>query len=155
MLLGRGGARAGLEEKLQSATIGDWMDAQNELQEIYEGRMGSLERFVAFLVLFHEMGKKVQDWWPRMSCGMLGYDMSRSHSIMRIATTASPVPGYDVRHKIIEIAEATCQATAARIIAVSFRLQMKLRKDKAYKAVTASQAQIDRLVELCDADASS
>merc|ERR1711871_1095559 len=78
-----------------------------------------------------------------MSCGMLGYDMSRSHSIMRIATTASPVPGYDVRQKILEIADATCRSTAARVIAVSFRLQMKLRKDKAYKAMAASNAQID------------
>ena len=56
-------------------------------------------RFRTFLVLFHRLGKRVQDWWPGASCGLLGYDMSRSHSIMRIATTASPVSGMEVRER--------------------------------------------------------
>ena len=38
-----------------------------------------------------------QDFWPRASFGILGYDMSRSQSIMRVATTASPVAGMEVR----------------------------------------------------------
>ena len=37
-----------------------------------------------------------QDWWPMVSFGYLKYDMSRTHSIMRIATTASPVSGAEV-----------------------------------------------------------
>ena len=42
----------------------------------------------------------------RVSGGLLGYDMSRTHSIMRIATTASPVSGAEVcaRSKAIAIA---------------------------------------------------
>ena len=39
------------------------------------------------------MAKSVQDFWSKVSFGLLGYDMSRSQSIMRIATTASPVSG--------------------------------------------------------------
>ena len=49
-------------------------------------------------VLFHAMGKAVQDFWPLVSLGLLGYDMSRSQSIMRVATTASPVAGTEVPH---------------------------------------------------------
>ena len=44
---------------------------------------------------------------------MLGYDMSRSQSIMRIATTASPVSGSDVRHKMLELAEQTAMKLCA------------------------------------------
>ena len=35
--------------------------------------------------------KSVADFWPTVSCGILSYDMSRTQSIMRVATTASPV----------------------------------------------------------------
>ena len=45
-------------------------------------------------VMFHELGKRVQDFWPTWTLGYLGYDMSRTHSIMRIATTASPVRSF-------------------------------------------------------------
>ena len=67
------------------------MQRQRVLQTLYESRIASLQRFVGFAVLFHSMGKAVQDFWPRVSFGLLGYDMSRTQSIMRIATTASPV----------------------------------------------------------------
>jgi len=72
--------------------------------QLYEGRVASLERLVAFFVLFYEMGKTVQDFWPTVSCGLLKYDMSRTHSIMRIATTASPVSGSAVSVKMKELA---------------------------------------------------
>ena len=51
---------------------------------------------------------------------MLGYDMSRSQSIMRIATTASPVSGSDVRHKMLELAEETAMKFCASILAKNF-----------------------------------
>lgn len=119
------------------AFIGEWMLRDPELREepnstlmerqafvqsLYEGRMASLERFVSFLICFHAMGKRVQDFWPRVSCGMLGYDMSRSHSIMRIATTASPVSGSEVRFKMLELAEDTRQKWAVKTLQVFFRL---------------------------------
>uniref|UniRef100_A0A7S1VZX5 EF-hand domain-containing protein n=1 Tax=Ditylum brightwellii TaxID=49249 RepID=A0A7S1VZX5_9STRA len=69
-------------------------------QELYETRIASLQRFVAMTVMFHRMGKRVQEFFPRISCGWLGYRMDRTHSIMRIATTASPVSGADVRERM-------------------------------------------------------
>ena len=70
----------------------------------YESRIASLERAVAFYVMFHAMGKTVADWWPRWTCGLFRYRIDRTHSIMRIATTASPVSGADVRDRMREMA---------------------------------------------------
>ncbi|XP_075265540.1 uncharacterized protein LOC142357936 [Convolutriloba macropyga] len=71
--------------------------------ELYESRVASLQRLVAFFVMFHEMGKRVQDFWPRVSFGMLGYGMDRTHSVMRVATTASPVSAVEVNERIWEL----------------------------------------------------
>ena len=70
---------------------------------LYETRIASLQRFVSMAVMFHEMGKRVADFWPAVSGGYLGYDMSRTHSIMRIATTASPVSGAEVRDRMVHM----------------------------------------------------
>ena len=59
------------------------------------------------------MGKAVQDFWPWVSCGLLGYDMSRSQSIMRVATTASPVSGMEVRERMLAIRSETRRTHAA------------------------------------------
>ena len=67
---------------------------------LYESRIASLQRFVAMSVMFHELGKRVQDFWPAWTFGYLGYRIDRTHSIMRIATTASPVSGAEVRDRI-------------------------------------------------------
>jgi len=128
---------------LKGESIQTWMEHQSTMQCLYEGRMASLERFVSFLVLFHSMGKRVQDWWPSVSCGLLGYDMSRSHSIMRIATTASPVSGADVRAKMIELADKTAGITAERIIGNQIRMHVKRKKEVAYKAYKAGLAGAD------------
>jgi len=48
--------------------------------------------------------------------------MDRTQSIMRIATTASPVSGSDVRHKILEIAGEAKLVHAIKKIQVSIRL---------------------------------
>jgi len=96
------------------------MEKQSQLQEIYEGRIASMQRLIAFLVMFHAMAKRVQDFWPRVSFGLLGYDMSRSQSIMRIATTASPVSGSDVRHKMKELAVVTAKQFCAHILTNSW-----------------------------------
>jgi len=94
------------------------MDRQHMIQSLYETRIASLHRFVSFLVMFHAMAKRVRDFWPRVSFGLLGYDMSRTHSIMRIATTASPVSGMEVREKTLELAEKTQLSWAKRIVQV-------------------------------------
>ena len=53
--------------------------------------------------MFHQMGSRVQRFFPKISFGLLGYRMDRTHSIMRIATTASPVSGADVRERMEEL----------------------------------------------------
>lgn len=62
-----------------------------------------MQRFVAMTVLFHQMGHRVRRFWKRISFGLLGYRMDRTHSILRIATTASPVSGADVRERMEEL----------------------------------------------------
>ena len=74
--------------------------SQHFSQELYETRIASLQRFVAMTVMFHQMGKRVQEFFATISFGFLGYRMDRTHSIMRIATTASPISGSDVRQRI-------------------------------------------------------
>jgi hypothetical protein len=74
--------------------------SQDFSMELYESRIASMQRFVAMTVMFHQMGSRVQGFFPRMSFGLLGYRMDRTHSIMRIATTASPVSGADVRERM-------------------------------------------------------
>ena len=69
---------------------------QTFIQELYESRIASLQRFVAMTVMFHQMGWRVERFFSKNSFGLLGYRMDRTHSIMRIATTASPVSGADV-----------------------------------------------------------
>lgn len=45
----------------------------------------------------------MQSFFPKISLGLWGYRMDRTHSIMRIATTASPVSGADVRERMEEL----------------------------------------------------
>ena len=67
---------------------------------LYESRIASLQRFVSMTVMFHQMGSRVEKFFEHISFGLLGYRMDRTHSIMRIATTASPVSGADVRQRM-------------------------------------------------------
>ena len=121
------GAWMAQEPEYMGCSPAELMEKQGQLQELYEGRIASMQRFVAFLVMFHEMARSVQDFWPRVSCGLLGYDMSRSQSIMRIATTASPVSGSDVRHKMLELAEHTAKLFCANVLQANY-LKKRMRK---------------------------
>jgi hypothetical protein len=80
----------------------DWKTAKSQhfAQELYETRIASLQRFVAMTVMFHQMGKRVERFFARISFGLLSYRMDRTHSIMRIATTASPVSGADLKQQM-------------------------------------------------------
>ncbi|CAB9531806.1 EFh [Seminavis robusta] len=81
------------------STVGDFAKSQSQhlSMELYESRVASLQRFVAMCVMFHQTGKQVQDFFPKYTFGLMNYNMERTHSIMRIATTASPVSGDAVR----------------------------------------------------------
>lgn len=91
---------------------------QSFVQELYESRIASLQRFVAMTVMFHQMGWRVERFFSKNSFGLLGYRIDRTHSIMRIATTASPVSGADIwncaqtlfyRNKIFTSVELTAR----------------------------------------------
>ena len=81
------------------------VETQDFAMELYESRIVSLQRFVAMTVMFHQMAKRVQDFFPKISFGLLGYRIDRSHSIVRIATTASPVSGDAVNERMKELWE--------------------------------------------------
>ena len=106
----------------EAYTVGDLMAKQRFVQTMYEARIASLQRLVAFFVMFYEMGKRVQDFWPAASFGIFGYDMSRSQSIMRIATTASPVSGAEVRHRVLALGEEETRGWGAQKIQVAQRM---------------------------------
>eukprot|EP00613_Pedinella_sp_CCMP2098_P067037 CAMPEP_0171988882 /NCGR_PEP_ID=MMETSP0993-20121228/276127_1 /TAXON_ID=483369 /ORGANISM="non described non described, Strain CCMP2098" /LENGTH=1339 /DNA_ID=CAMNT_0012641859 /DNA_START=956 /DNA_END=4976 /DNA_ORIENTATION=- len=80
------------------------LDHQRMVMRMYENRFASLQRLVSFFVLFHAMGKRVRDFWTNASFGLLGYEIDRTHSIMRIATTASPVSGAAIRDEMLNMA---------------------------------------------------
>jgi hypothetical protein len=68
-----------LDNTFYGLTDAEAMSKQRLMQTLYESRLASLQRLVSFFVLFHAMGKLVQDFWPRVSCGLLGYDMACTH----------------------------------------------------------------------------
>ena len=103
-------------EGFQGRSTAELCDRQRSLQQLYETRFASLQRLVAFFVLFHAMGKRVQNFWPAVSFGLLGYDMSRSQSMLRVATTASPISGSEVRSRILLLRKHETQNWAARAI---------------------------------------
>ena len=106
-------------------------ETQTLAMRLYESRVASLERAVAFFVLFHEMGARVAAFWPGVSRGLLGYRIDRTHSIMRIATTASPVSGADVRERMKALAQLKQWRNASGLIlslADRWQLQRKINK---------------------------
>ena len=104
------------DERYRGLTNQELMDRQHFIQSMYETRIASLHRFVAFLVMFHSMAKAVADFWTWISFGIFSYDTSRTHSIMRIATTASPVSGMEVREKTLELAEESALKFAKHVM---------------------------------------
>ena len=112
--------------------------SQHFSQELYETRIASLQRFVAMTVMFHQMGKRVSDFFANISFGMLGYRMDRTHSIMRIATTASPVSGADVRYRMRQLQLLKKVQHSVHVISLAY---LK------YKARTAAK-KVDSSLEL-------
>ena len=53
--------------------------SQHLSMELYESRVASMQRFVAMCVMFHQMGHRVQSFFPKISFGLLGYRMDRTH----------------------------------------------------------------------------
>lgn len=97
--------------------------------ELYEGRITFMQRFVAMTVMFHEMGKKVENFFSKYTFGLLGYRYDRTHSIMRIATTASPMSGADVRERIHFLKLSTKVKRASEVISFAWSRYMKIRQE--------------------------
>jgi hypothetical protein len=123
-------------EKLRKINAGksatdavDFMLARSQhfSQELYETRIASMQRFVSMTVMFHQMGKRVSDFFTNISFGLLGYRIDRTHSIMRIATTASPVSGADVRQRMRQLQLLKKVQHSIHVISTAY-LQYKARK---------------------------
>jgi hypothetical protein len=71
-------------------TIQDNLEGQSDVEQLVEARCLSLERLLAFEVIFHQMASRVSNFWP------LNFDISRSQSGLRICTTAGPVSASDL-----------------------------------------------------------
>jgi hypothetical protein len=103
--------------------------SQDFSQELYETRIASIQRFVAMVVLFHQMGMRVRDFFAMISFGWLSYRFDRTHSIMRIASTASPVSGADVLQRMQHIQLMKKVHHSIHVISVAY-LHYKARKER-------------------------
>jgi len=79
-----------------SASPKPMLAAELAVSDLYEGRFGSFERYVAFMVLFHAMALRVAS----SSFPLPAWDISRSQSILRVASTAAPVSGAGVARQL-------------------------------------------------------
>lgn len=55
-------------EKSAPEGVGHFLMAESQrlAMELYESRIASMQRFVAMTVMFHQMGSRVQSFFPRM-----------------------------------------------------------------------------------------
>ena len=116
--------------------------SQHFAQELYESRIASMQRFVSYTVMFHQMGKKVQDFFPKYSSGLMSYDMSKSHSIMRIATTASPVSGDAVRDQMETLHVRARILHAAHTISNAWRNSQERQFKRLKEGLQAKQSPV-------------
>eukprot|EP00546_Thalassionema_frauenfeldii_P018867 CAMPEP_0178900374 /NCGR_PEP_ID=MMETSP0786-20121207/3439_1 /TAXON_ID=186022 /ORGANISM="Thalassionema frauenfeldii, Strain CCMP 1798" /LENGTH=1338 /DNA_ID=CAMNT_0020571373 /DNA_START=537 /DNA_END=4554 /DNA_ORIENTATION=+ len=112
---------------------------QHFSQELYETRCASLQRFVAMTVMFHQIGYRVQRFFSVVSFGWLGYRMDRTHSIMRIATTASPVSGADVKERLRYLQLLKKVQHSIHVISTAY-LAYRARKEEEEEAAAAAAA---------------
>jgi len=107
---------------------------QSFAQELYESRIASLQRFVSMTVMFHQMGWRVERFFSKNTFGLLGYRIDRTHSIMRVATTASPISGADVRDSAKLLCYMKKIKTSVKTISqswIDYNMRKKARMKKA------------------------
>eukprot|EP00798_Chlamydomonas_sp_ICE-L_P027317 gene27316-4623_t len=80
--------RSNMEEALVSQAV---------VEQLTENRYMALQRMMAFMTMFHAMARSVANLWP------LTFDISRSQSGLRIATTAAPATASDLERTMVEI----------------------------------------------------
>ena len=81
--------------------------------------------------MFHELGKRVENFFSKLTFGILGYRYDRTHSIMRIATTASPVSGADVRERIHLLRLTTKVKRALEVVAFTYKRYRQRKQEEA------------------------
>ena len=133
--------RRSAPKKIKAYTL---VESQEFSMSLYESRIASLQRFVSMTVMFHQMGDRAQKFWRNVSFGYLGYRMDRTHSIMRIATTASPVSGAEVRDRRHFIALVTAFNNALGVIDNSGHILLSRRRTESYR-LTSRQNSAARL----------
>jgi len=133
--------RRSAPKKIKAYTL---VESQEFSMSLYESRIASLQRFVSMTVMFHQMGDRAQKFWRNVSFGYLGYRMDRTHSIMRIATTASPVSGAEVRDRRHFIALVTAFNNALGVIDNSGHILLSRRRTESYR-LTSRQKSAARL----------
>jgi len=117
--------------------------SQDFAQELYECRIASMQRFVAMAVMFHEMGRTVEGFFRKISCGLLSYRYDRTHSIMRIATTASPVSGADVRERMRVLQMLKKIHHSVHVISIAY-IRYRKEKEKRHLSELEEIAQMRR-----------
>lgn len=85
--------------------------------------------------MFHELGKRVENFFSKLTFGILGYRYDRTHSIMRIATTASPVSGADVRERIHLLRVSTKVKRALEVVSFAWQKYRQRKQDEALHRV--------------------
>ncbi len=73
-------------------------------------RYASLERYLAFLVMFHAMAARVANWFP------LNFDLARSQSQLRVATTAAPISAAELEKEWAHDATASVFHAAREVM---------------------------------------
>lgn len=121
--------------KLNAGRNGNPMDfvvarSQEFAMELYESRIASLQRFVAMTVLFHQMGWRVESFFRRISFGVWGYRMDRTHSIVRIATTASPISGADIKEQMNRLQVYRSIRHAVLVISLAYLKYKDNKRDR-------------------------
>eukprot|EP00531_Pseudo-nitzschia_arenysensis_P016726 CAMPEP_0116156094 /NCGR_PEP_ID=MMETSP0329-20121206/22651_1 /TAXON_ID=697910 /ORGANISM="Pseudo-nitzschia arenysensis, Strain B593" /LENGTH=1586 /DNA_ID=CAMNT_0003653159 /DNA_START=153 /DNA_END=4916 /DNA_ORIENTATION=- len=104
--------------------------SQHLVQELYETRIASMQRFVTMCVLFHYISKRVERFFARISFGWWAYRIDRTHSIVRIATTASPISGSDVRQRIERLRLWKKVIHSVHVIEITYLAYRKRKKEK-------------------------
>ena len=80
-------------DQIREGYILQLFDKTSPLELWHENRHASLERYVGFLVLFHQMAARVAAFAP------LNFNVSRSQSQLRVATTAAPISAAEIQKK--------------------------------------------------------
>jgi hypothetical protein len=106
-------ARLAFATKLDARTH-EVQDRQLALQQFYECRVAALERYCAFCVMFHAMALKASRPWL-----LRPWNIARSQSNLRVATTASPISASDT----VDDTELMLSETRARLRGMAIKLR--------------------------------